>query len=224
MAELQIIGAPQSNYVWVTRIVCMEKGAPYTLLAAMPHSPEIDAIHPAGKIPALRHGEVTLAESRAICLYIDRVFEGPSLMPADPVDAARTEQWISIVNTHVDPVLVRQYLGGYFFPQTPDGSPDRKRIDATLGSMEKQFNMLETAVADKGGLVSDAFTLADANLLPILFYLQKMPESGAIFGRMRQLTAYFERHMQRASVVATLPPPMVGRAQSATQSTTHSAA
>jgi hypothetical protein len=31
----------------------------------MPHTPEIDAIHPVGKIPAMRHGDVVLAEPRA---------------------------------------------------------------------------------------------------------------------------------------------------------------
>ena len=64
MPELQIIGAPQSNYVWVVRIACHEKGVPYTLLPAMPHTPEIDAIHPLGKIPALRHGDVILADAK----------------------------------------------------------------------------------------------------------------------------------------------------------------
>jgi glutathione S-transferase len=64
MPELQIIGVPQSNYVWVVRIACHEKGVPYTLLPVMPHTPEIEAIHPLGKIPALRHGDVVLAESR----------------------------------------------------------------------------------------------------------------------------------------------------------------
>ena len=46
MPELQIIGAPQSNYVCVVRIACLEKGVPYTLVPATPHSPEVDAIHP----------------------------------------------------------------------------------------------------------------------------------------------------------------------------------
>jgi glutathione S-transferase len=50
MPELQIIGAPQSNYVCVVRIACLEKGVPYTLVPAVPHSPEVDAIHPFGKI------------------------------------------------------------------------------------------------------------------------------------------------------------------------------
>lgn len=44
MTELQIIGAPQSNFVWVTRITCTEKGVPHALVPAMPHTPQIDAI------------------------------------------------------------------------------------------------------------------------------------------------------------------------------------
>ncbi len=124
MPELQIIGAPQSNYVWVARIACTEKDVPYTLVPVLPHSPEVDAIHPFGKIPAMRHGDVTLCESRAISFYIDHAFAGPPLAPRDPVAGARTEQWISLVNTHIDPLLVRQYLGAYFFPGTPDGEPN----------------------------------------------------------------------------------------------------
>ena len=85
MAELQIIGGPQSNFVWATRIFCTEKGVPYQHVVALPHTPEVDAIHPFGKIPVMRHGDVTLCESRAIISYVDRSFEGPSLMPRDPV-------------------------------------------------------------------------------------------------------------------------------------------
>ena len=89
MPELQIIGAPQSNYVCVVRIACLEKGVPYTLVPVTPHTPEVDAIHPFGKIPVMRHGDVTLSESRAICFYIDHAFEGPPLAPRNPVEGAR---------------------------------------------------------------------------------------------------------------------------------------
>src|SRR3954471_15148299 len=113
MPALEIIGAPQSNYVWAVRMVCEEKGVPYEHKAERPHTPEVDAIHPFGKIPVMRHGDVMLCESRAICLYVDRAFEGPALIPADPARAAEIEQWISIVNTTVDPVWMRQYLAAY---------------------------------------------------------------------------------------------------------------
>ena len=143
MPALQIIGAPQSNYVWTCRIAAAEKGVPYEHIPARPHTPEVDAIHPLGKIPAMRHGDVTLAESKAICTYIDRAFSGPGLVPASAEAAALVEQWISIVNTTVDPVLMRQYLVAYLFPGTPDGKPDRARVDAALPKMPPLFALLE---------------------------------------------------------------------------------
>src|SRR5215475_14425009 len=101
MSDLQIIGAPASNFVWVTRIACAEKGVPYTFVPTLPHTPEVRAIHPFGKIPVARHGAVALCESRAICLYIDRAFPGPALVPADPAGAALVEQWLSLLNTQI---------------------------------------------------------------------------------------------------------------------------
>ena len=211
MSELQIIGGPQSNYVRVARIACAEKGVPYALVPAMPHTPEVDAIHPFGKIPVMRHGDVTLSESRAICFYIDRAFDGPLLAPRDPVDGARTEEWISLVNTQIDPLLVRQYLAAYFFPRTPDGRPNRAAIDAALPNMERHFAVLDRAVAKTGHLIADIFTLADMNLLPILFFMAKTPESRAMLDRSPNLRGYYERHQARASVKDTIPPPFPGR-------------
>ncbi|HVY57374.1 MAG TPA: glutathione S-transferase family protein [Xanthobacteraceae bacterium] len=206
MPELQVIGAPQSNFVWVTRIACAEKGVPYTLVPARPHTPEVDAIHPFGKIPAMRHGDVVLCESRAICSYIDRAFEGPPLMPADVRLAAQTEQWISLINTVIDPVLMRRYLAAYVFPQTPDGNPNRPVIDASLAEVERHLAVLEKAIA-AGYLVGDAFTLADADLLPILYYLRMTPEAGAIIAGSAAFQGYLSRHMARPSIRDTVPPP-----------------
>jgi len=211
MPELQIIGAPQSNYVWVTRIACHEKGVSYTLVPVMPHTVEVDAIHPLGKIPALRHGDLILAESRAICFYIDHAFGGPPLVPRDPSEGALTEQWISIVNTHFDVLVARPYVGAYFFPGTPDGRPNRPVIDAALPKLEAQFAMLDRAVAKTGHLAGNAFTLADMNVLPMLFYLHHLPESGSMLRRTPNLSAYYERHIARASVKEAVPPPLPGR-------------
>jgi glutathione S-transferase len=211
MADLQLIGVPQSNYVWMCRIACAEKGVAYSLVPEPPHTPTVDAIHPFGKIPAMRHGDVALCESRAICGYIDRVFAGPPLIPTDPVKAAETEQWVSMINTTIDPLVVRQYLIAYVFPGTPDGSPDRARIDAALPKMPQHFAVLDRAVARSGYLVGDGFTLADMDLVPTLYYLAKAPESGALLDKSTSLKAYLERHLARPSVKETLPPPLPGR-------------
>src|SRR5262249_26522933 len=157
----------------------------------MPHTPDVDAIHPLGKIPVLRRGNVTLAESRAICFYIDHVFSGPVLVSRDAVEGALTEQWISIVNTHFDALVARLYVGAYFFPGTADGSPTRPVIESALPKLEAQFAMLDRAVAKTGHLVGGAFTLADMNVLPMLFYLDHLPESRAMLRRNANLASYY---------------------------------
>jgi glutathione S-transferase len=205
MPELELIGAAPSNYVWMCRIALAEKGVPYRLSELMPHSPQVDAIHPFGKIPVMRHGDVELCESRAICSYIDNAFDGPKLAPSDPAKAALVEQWVSIINTHIDPVWVRQYLRAHFFPNTPDGSPERETIDAALPKMEQQFAAMDRAVAKTGHLVGDAFTLADMNFIPILFYMRAKPESSALLELSPSLKAYLDRHMARKSVQETIP-------------------
>jgi glutathione S-transferase len=211
VATLEIIGAPQSNFVRTARIACMEKGVPYTLNPARPHSPDVDAIHPFGKIPVMRHGDLALCETKAMCTYIDLAFEGPPLMPRDPAGAARTEQWISLVSTGIDPVLVRQYLIAYFFSGLPDGAPDRAKIDATLPKMREMFGLLDRELGTRAYLAGNEFSLADAFLLPIMYYMQKMPESGEMLKASANVSAWFDRVSARPSAKETEPPPMPGR-------------
>ena len=84
MDKVTLLGFPVSTYVRVCRIALAEKGVDYDLNPVPPHSEPVDAIHPFGKVPVLRHGDFQLAESSAIVRYIDTVFPGPALIPADP--------------------------------------------------------------------------------------------------------------------------------------------
>ena len=207
MKDVEIIGAPLSNFVRVIRIVAEEKGVPYTLIPAMPHTPEVSALHPLGKIPVFRHGEVTLCESRAIVAYLDATFPQNKLYPDDAVGAAQVEQWVSMAMTAFDPCF-RPYLGAYFFPGTADGSPDKPRIEASLPKIEEFLTKLDAAVAKTGHLVGDRFTLADVYMMPLLDYLKNLPETGAFIAKLPALSAYISRHDARPSLVATVPPPM----------------
>lgn len=207
MSTLQIFGAPQSNFVRAVRMACHEKGVGYDLVPVRPHSPEIKAISPVGKIPAMRHGDVALFETRAICGYIDALFPGPKLIPAEPVAAAICEQWMSVVTTYVDIILLRQYLIGYFFPGTPDGSPDRVRIDAAVPKIGAVFEMLEAELTRHPYLGGDSFTLADIMLFPLVNFLPRAPESAALLQQSPHLRAWFDRINARPSAIATVPPP-----------------
>jgi glutathione S-transferase len=206
MPALEIIGAPQSNYVWAVRMMCEEKGVPYEHRPERPHTPDVDAIHPFGKIPVMRHGDVTLCESKAIASYIDRVFDGPKMIPEDPRFGAQVEQWVSLGNVEFDKLMIRQYVVGYVFPKEP-GKPDMAAIGEAAEKMKKQVEVLDRAVAKTGHLVGDKLTFADINILPMLFYVNRFEEGKAMLGATKNLAAYMERHFARDSFKKTAPPP-----------------
>ena len=207
MPNVEIIGFPQSTYVRVARMACEEKGVPYDLRPAPPHSPEVLAIHPFGKIPAMRHGDFELFESKAIGTYLDRMFPGPRLIPEDARSAALAEQWVSAVNTVIDRTMVRTYLFGYIFPKTPDGKPDRKVIDEVTPELREQIKLLDKAVAKTGYLAGNQFSFADINIMPILFYVRKFPEGAEAIEAAKNLAAYYDRNAERESFKNTIPPP-----------------
>ncbi len=205
MPELEIIGGAASNFVWVCRIACAEKGVPYKLTSVMPHTPEVDAIHPFGKIPAMRHGDLMLGKSRAICSYVDRTFDGPQLVPADP-DQGRAGRAMGVDYQHahrsdLDPPIRGRRL---YLPGTPDKSPNRTVIEAALPKMQQQFPVMDKAVKS-GYLVGNSFTLADMDFMPILYYMTKFPESSELVAGHPNLKAYFERHVMRKSVQDSIP-------------------
>ena len=87
MPKPEIIGSAQSTYTRVVRMVCEEKGIAYALTETPLRAPEVLAIHPFGKMPVLRHGDVALCEFKGDCdlsrsqLPEARVFSRPILRP-----------------------------------------------------------------------------------------------------------------------------------------------
>src|ERR1700733_400446 len=194
MTQPEIIGSERSTYTRVVRMVCEEKGIDYLLTERWLGAPEIAAIHPLGKMPVLRHGNLELFESKAIATYLDRSFPGPYVFPADPRLAALTEQWVSLVNTVMDRTLIRTYLFAYIAPKTADGEPDREAIEAVMPALREQIGVLDKAVAKTGYLVDDQFTFADINLLPILHRVQQFPEGAEALAAAHPLAGYYDRH------------------------------
>jgi len=206
MANVEIIGFPVSTYVRAVRMVCEEKAIPYELKEAAPRTPGAFSIHPFGKIPTMRHGDLELYESKAIATYLDLAFPGPKLIPTDPRAAALTEQWVSLVNTRIDVTMIRTYLFAYILPKTGDGTPDRQAIEAVTPALNEEIGLIDRAVAKGGYLVGDQFTYADINLVPILFFVQRFPEGAAAIAAAKSLTSYYARIAARPSFQKTMPP------------------
>jgi len=206
MGKPEIIGSTRSTYTRVVRMVCEEKGIDHIMTDVPLGAPELSAIHPFGKMPVLRHGDVELFESKAIATYLDKVFPAPFVLPSDPKLLALTEQWVSLVNTLIDHTIIRTYLFAYIAPGTSDGSPNRAAIDAVMPALSLQVAVLDRAVAPTGYLAGHSFTLADINLMPLLHRLKIPPEGAAALAAAKNLSAYYARHAERPSFVRTEPP------------------
>ncbi len=205
MPKSEIIGSARSTYTRVVCMVCEEKGIEYVLTERPLGAPELLAIHPLGKMPVLRHGDVELFESKAIATYLDRSFPGPQVFPSDPRLAALTEQWVSLVNTVMDRTLIRTFLYAYIAPKNA-GTPDREAIDAVMPAVREQLGILDRAVARTGYLAGDQFSFADINLLPILDRVRLAPEGADALAAASHLAAYYGTHAARPSFARTTPP------------------
>ena len=169
---LELIGAAPSVFVRAARLACEEKGVPYALTVAAPHSPPVLAISPFGKIPVMRHEEFELFESSAIIEYVDAVFPGPRLFPTEPRAAARIRQWASAVVSNIFPAL-GGYLQANAFPKGAGGRPDPEVINALLPGVRTAIGSVDQAVAS-GYLAGNAFSVADMFLMPMLAYLEDL--------------------------------------------------
>jgi glutathione S-transferase len=206
MSVPEIIGSLRSTYTRVVCMVCLEKGIDYVLTETPLGAPQLLAIHPLGKMPCFRHGDVELFESSAIATYLDRSFPGQSLFPPDPYQAALVEQWVSIVNTVMDRTMIRTYLFAYIAARIGGREPDRQAIDAVLPEVRMQVGILDKAVAGTGHLVGDRFTFADINLMPMLHRLSQAPEGARALLKATHLAAYYRAHAARPSFARTDPP------------------
>jgi glutathione S-transferase len=205
-ATLTLLGDSRSSYTRTVRMALAEKGLAYSFKPCAPHSAEILAVHPFGKIPALLDGDTALWETSAIVKYIDACFgSGPTLTPARIADRVACEQWISAVNCYLYDTMVRRFVLQYFFPRGEGGQPDRGVISGALKEMPAQLRALERAYGARDYLAGDEPSFADLFVAPILAYVEHMPDAQALFAdvpNVRRAQAVLRR---RASFASTEP-------------------
>jgi len=208
-ATLTLLGDVRSSYTRTVRMALAEKGLAYRFQPCVPHSPQVLALHPFGRIPALRDGETTLFETSAIVRYLDEAFgAGPLLLPGSPLARAHCEQWVSAVNAYLYDTMVRRYVLPYLFPQGPDGQPDRGVIDGALRDMPAQLAALDRAYGSSDWLAGGALSMADLFVAPILAGVERMPEGPSLLAatpNLRRAQATLRRRDSFMQTEGTTP-------------------
>lgn len=199
-----LVGNPISPYVRAVRIALSEKGIAYALKPEAPHSPEVDAIHPFGRIPAMYDGPLQFYETRAILRYIDEAFDGPSLLPASGVTSrARAEQWYSVLDDYGYDAIVTRFILQYMFPSGP--SPDRAVIDAALPDIDRLLATLDAGYAQRDFLVGSAPCIADYLAAPLLYSLSQTPEGPGLLAKYPNVQRAMKVMQVRPSFISAEP-------------------
>jgi len=206
MSNLEILGNRLSPFVQATWLVATEKGLKPEYIPDPPHSEAILAIHPAGKIPALRHGDVTLFESLAICTYLDGLGDKPSLTPTDPTERAQMLGWCSLITDTINRIIVQDILTAYAFP--PASGPDLPRIATAMTKAQPVSARINAHLSRKIDsaepcLVGETVTIADFMLYPIVEYLRLSPVAADLFMPHTALKAWHGRMSERCGAHAS---------------------
>ena len=207
MSDVIIYGLPPSSYTWTARIACEEKGISHELLPVEFGSDANKALHPFAKIPILKHGDVLIYETSAICRYLDEAFTGPSLQPSDAAGRARMEQWNScIVDYAYDWAVRRIVIERLVVPQRGEKSDEAKIKDA-VPHAKYVLGVMDKALTGSPYLAGGQPSIADWLLLPIVSYMPMVPEGKEITTGLGALTDWTKRMQARPSFAKTVPFP-----------------
>ncbi|WP_374405346.1 glutathione S-transferase family protein [Pelagerythrobacter sp.] len=128
-------------------------------------SPEFLAVNPRGQTPALALDDGTvIAESVAICRYLEALHPEPNLFGAAPEEIGLVEMW----NRRVE--MIAMYPVGAVWVHThafTAALPGRNEAwgESNRGVVAKAFAFFDEALADREFLAGARFTMADILLL-----------------------------------------------------------
>lgn len=212
MKPVQIYGVQFSTYVRIVQLVCEEKGIDYNISFEIKGEPvEIRSaahalVHPYKKIPVLIDGDKQIAESLAICRYLEASCTNNPLIPDDPWLAAKVDEWCQLALCYINNAIIKDYLLELVFPKGEDGQVRLDLMQQNKPAALEALAIINKQLADNSYLLGGQFTLADAVLAPSLYYARHLPEQFALIEAGSSLDNYIKRLEQRPSGKKVLIP------------------
>lgn len=207
---LKIYGVPISVHTRKVLVAARLKGLPLALVPVVPvipgnPPPDWRQLSPTGKIPVLQDDDFVLADSAAICAYLERRQPTPSIYPAGD-------------RPHALALWFEQYAGGTVFrdvvhplfhqtfvnPNVHRIPTDPAAVDAVLtGTVPEVYGYLDAAAGGDGFLAGPRLSVADVAVVSNLVTVQYI---GYALDRARypRLAALFDRVIRVPEVAQVL--------------------
>ena len=160
---------------------------PYELVevdvAAGAHkSPEFLRMNPFGQVPVIQDGDVTLADSNAILVYLQGRYAPGQWLPSDPRAAAQVQRWLSVA---AGPLAFGAAAARVIqlFRRPDDPAAAIARANALLKVMDAEL-------AARAFLVGDQPTIAD---IANYSYIAHAPEGNVSLEPYPHVRAWLQR-------------------------------
>lgn len=200
----------RSSAAFRTRIALGLKGLPYDnefihLRKAEQRSPEFLARNPQGLIPYLQDGDLGIAQSLAICEYLDEAYPEKPLLPPDIPGRARVRNLAFAIACDIHPLnnlRVLNYLSDTLkLDKAGVAAWYRHWIAVGFDALETEFAAPATGKFCHG----DTPTLADVCLVPQTFNAKRFYSDAELETAWPRLMAIFKTCMTVPAFDAARP-------------------
>lgn len=163
--------------------------------------PEFLAKNPFGQVPVIEDGDVTLADSTAILVYLASKYGEASWLPRDPLGAATVQRFLSLASGEIyrGPASARM--------ATLFGVP--LDHDVACATAEQLFTILEQHLGGHVFLAGPQATIADVAAYSYMAHapeggvaLDGYPNIGTWLGRVEALPRFVAMQATRTPLVA----------------------
>jgi glutathione S-transferase len=179
-----------------------ELGVPYTVTRyerdakTLLAPPELKAVHPLGKSPVIRDGELLLAESGAIIEYLVERYGAGRFVPAQGTRERETcRYWVH----YAEGSLMMQLLVKIYLERV--GEPAKALLERVNSAVRMHLAYVEDSLGPSQFLTGPAFTVADVQMS---FPLEVTAAQGMLGEAQPHLRAWLsrlhERHAYRAAL------------------------
>ncbi len=118
--------------------------------------------NPAGKVPILKLGAKTMAESAAICEYLEEAYPTPPLMPRDAETRYEVRRLVAWFDDKFNAEVTRKLMAERVFKKMMGGgSPDSTNLKAGLKAIKFHLDYMTWLLEQRRWLAGNEMSLAD---------------------------------------------------------------
>ena len=201
--SLVVFGAPLSPFVRKVRLFAAEKGFDYQLENINPfNQPDwYRELNPLRRVPAIRDGDFTLADSSVICHYLeDRDPQRDPLCGAGAESRARINWLEKYADYELAPLTTFTVFRNRLLKPLMGKVCDEVAVKGAMQEkLPEHFDYLEKCLGQQQWFVDDRFSLADIAIACQLVNLRHGEEE-LDAQRWPKLAAHFERTVARPAL------------------------